>query len=475
MATEGIKYLYYSFLLLIKDDLRYIDDNKLLNSYINIIKDDNNFYLMKISQMLKKFPDLMVKIDPLIYKAYSDDLYFHIIKNHPYIDSIINNKNIPDYKIVSKADANAVAAATAAAPGVVAANIAAGSAANAVAAAAAPAAAAAAAPGVVAAGYFPLAAPAAPAAGAAPAAPAAAAAVVNALTAYNTALAAPAAGALTAAEATAAVAVAAINAYASAAAAAANVPVNYLAPAFAFAPAPATNLKIKLFCDLILFDILCRMDFNRFDNSICESNNIIKKFLTNIIPLSNALNSYTTNTINIIDNTGNNTPVTRQQFLRENKRGIEKMNDYIGNFTIPMNKKIILYKILNFLINDNFIDDNANPNPNAQIIKIMFELITHETNGCAPRTIIEELSIKGGKKSGKYEYFLCKCNFKDSLKKIVAKSAREAAKILAKKVLKDKKKSAKFTLKRMIGKKEKYYNYESHFDKSGKIIIKNQS
>jgi hypothetical protein len=105
----------------------------------------------------------------------------------------------------------------------------------------------------------------------------------------------------------------------------------------------------------------------------------------------------------------------------------------------------------------------------------MFELITHETNGCAPRTIIEELSIKGGKKSGKYEYFLCKCNFKDSLKKIVAKSAREAAKILAKKVLKDKKKSIKFTLKRMIGKKEKYYNYEAHFDKSGKIIIKNQS
>jgi hypothetical protein len=114
MATEGIKYLYYSFLLLIKDDSRYRDDNKLLNSYINNIKDDNNYYLMKISQMLKKFPDVMVKIDPLIYKAYSDDLYFHIIKNHPYIYSIINNFIIPNYKIVSKVDPNAVIAANAA-------------------------------------------------------------------------------------------------------------------------------------------------------------------------------------------------------------------------------------------------------------------------------------------------------------------------------------------------------------------------
>jgi hypothetical protein len=212
------------------------------------------------------------------------------------------------------------------------------------------------------------------------------------------------------------------------------------------------------------------MDFNKFDNLICDSNKIIKNFLNNITPLL-PINSYTTDAINIIDDTGNNATKTRQNFLKENKRGIEKMNDYIGNFTIPMNKKIILYKILNFLINDDFIDTLKN---NGQIIKVMFELITHETDGCAPKTILEELSIKGGNKSRKYEYFLCKCNFKDSLKKVVAKSAREGAKILAKKVLKGNKKSIKFTLKRMIGKKEKCYDYEARFDKKGKIIIKNQ-
>jgi len=43
------------------------------------------------------------------------------------------------------------------------------------------------------------------------------------------------------------------------------------------------------------------------------------------------------------------------------------------------------------------------------------------------------------------------------------------------KVLKDKKKSAKFSLKRMIGKKEKCYDYDVSIDKKGKIIIKNQS
>jgi hypothetical protein len=43
------------------------------------------------------------------------------------------------------------------------------------------------------------------------------------------------------------------------------------------------------------------------------------------------------------------------------------------------------------------------------------------------------------------------------------------------KVLKDKKKYVKFTLKRMIGKKEKCYDYDVSIDKKGKIIIKNQS
>jgi hypothetical protein len=41
-------------------------------------------------------------------------------------------------------------------------------------------------------------------------------------------------------------------------------------------------------------------------------------------------------------------------------------------------------------------------------------------------------------------------------------------------VLKCNKKSAKFSLKRIIGKKEKYYDYEVLIDKSRKIIIRNQ-
>ena len=454
MATEGIKYLYYSFLFLIKEDSRYIDDNKLLNSYINNIKDDNNFYLMKIAQMLKKFPDIMVKIDPLIYKAYSDDLYFHIIKNHHYFAAAAAAVGAGGAAaVLPDGYDEAIKAATAA--------------------------------GVTAAGGAP-AAPAAPAAlrsdaAGAPDAPAAlrtaAAAAVTAVTdAAAAALGVPVINAVTL------IAYSAIAAYNSA-----NDPnINNVLPAFAVAApagpavaapagpavaAPANNFKIKLFCDLILFDILCRMNFNNFDSEICESNRQISKFLTHITsPTAAANTTYNTATLNIIDNYGNINTKSRKEFLKDNKKGIEKMNDYIGNFTIPMDKKIILYKILNFLINDDFIDNSTE----AQIIKVMFELITHKTDGCAPRTILEELSINGGNKSGKYEYFLCKCNFKDSLKKVVAKSAREAAKILAKKVLKGNKKSIKFTLKRIIGKKEKYYNYEAHFDKKGKIIIKNQ-
>jgi len=77
-------------------------------------------------------------------------------------------------------------------------------------------------------------------------------------------------------------------------------------------------------------------------------------------------------------------------------------------------------------------------------------------------------------KSGNIDYHICKANFKQTFKKVSAKSSREAAKMVAMKVLKDKKKSAKFSLKRMIGKKEKCYDYDVSIDKKGKIIIKNQ-
>lgn len=90
--------------------------------------------------------------------------------------------------------------------------------------------------------------------------------------------------------------------------------------------------------------------------------------------------------------------------------------------------------------------------------------------------INQKLTFQGGynNKNGNIDYHLCKCNFKQSFKKVSAKSSREAAKIVAMKVLKGNKKSATFSLKRMVGKKEKCYDYEASLDKKGKIVIKNQ-
>jgi hypothetical protein len=87
--------------------------------------------------------------------------------------------------------------------------------------------------------------------------------------------------------------------------------------------------------------------------------------------------------------------------------------------------------------------------------------------------IVNDPNVFGGynNKQGNLTYYLCSSSVKISLKRVQAKSAREAAKMVAKKVLKGKK-SVKFSLKRMIGKKEKYYNYQASIDKSGKISIK---
>jgi len=288
MATEGIKYLYYSFLLLINDDSRYRDDNKLLNSYIHNIKDDNNFYLMKISQMLKKFPDLMVKIDPLIYKAYSDDLYFHIIKNHPYFAAAAASAAVPPaFAAAAAAAAVAAAAAAAAVPAVPAIS---------------------------------------PTANVAVPIIAAAAGRADADAVRAAAGAGAGAAAAVAAGATNLIAVAAVNAAnAAELAVPAIAPIASVFPAGS-APANATNFKIKLFCDLILFDILCRMDFNRFDPSICESNKIIIKFLKNIIHINPTPSSYN-GIITYIDDTGSiNTNTTRKNFLIENKRGLYARN-----------------------------------------------------------------------------------------------------------------------------------------------------
>jgi hypothetical protein len=218
--------------------------------------------------------------------------------------------------------------------------------------------------------------------------------------------------------------------------------------------------KNKSYCDLILFDILCRMNLYQFDGTICDDPKII--ILTDLDKPDSHID-YSTNK----DIEGK----TRKEFLVDNKNAINKINSYINLFEIQMDKKIILYQILNILIFDKFID--ITKGKGKEIAFLFSKLINTNEMGCAPRTIVEAYKT-GGNKSGKYDYYLCKCNFKESLKKVVAKTAREAAKNLAKKVLKGNKKSIKFTLKRLIGKKEKYYNYEAHFDKNGKIVIKNQ-
>jgi hypothetical protein len=272
------------------------------------------------------------------------------------------------------------------------------------------------------------------------------------------------------------------------------------------------SIDIKPFCDLVLFDILCRMRLDLFNPNV-----------GNKYPFIFDPPAYAGAGATDVDNIGGikknenlfNAPnnITIETFLTDNIKALEIIHKYIGDFEIRMEKKILLYKILqvffekiikvtkplkidqninHFETRYQLIIDNFNPrlyNSTAPAIGpgvdkaneeycidiiyayFMFYKLVKQ-GGCAPRTIVE--SYTGGNKSGKYDYYLCKCNFKESLKKVVAKTAREAAKNLAKKVLKGNKKSIKFTLKRLIGKKEKYYNYEAHFDKNGKIVIKNQ-
>ena len=148
-----------------------------------------------------------------------------------------------------------------------------------------------------------------------------------------------------------------------------------------------------------------------------------------------------------------------------------------------MEKKYKLYKILYVLLNKVYHTSQAQPTSGTAVadentenlLKIFNKLIKSDEIGCAPRTIVYGY-VDGGynNKSGDIDYHICKANFKQTFKKVSAKSSREAAKILAKKVLKGNKKSIKFSLKRMIGKKEKCYDYDVSIDKSGKIIIKNQ-
>ena len=133
----------------------------------------------------------------------------------------------------------------------------------------------------------------------------------------------------------------------------------------------------------------------------------------------------------------------------------DKLNKSIFNLSNDPNN-------LKFLKSDETelnITDFASFNKNKADLKALFE---------------EKMKIMGGynNKQGNLTYYLCGSNVKISIKKVQAKSAREAVKIIANKVLKkNEKKSVKFSIKRMIGKKEKYYNYKVSVDKTGKISI----
>jgi len=141
-----------------------------------------------------------------------------------------------------------------------------------------------------------------------------------------------------------------------------------------------------------------------------------------------------------------------------------------------MDDKIKIYAILYALIK-NLYPVGVGGNDNLR--RYFYKIVKGSDTKCAPRSFSEpytgDLSTGGyNNKNGDIKYYLCKCNFKQSFKQVSAKSSREAAKMVAMKVLKGNKKSIKFSLKRMVGKKEKCYDYEASLNNNGKIVIKNQ-
>jgi len=159
-------------------------------------------------------------------------------------------------------------------------------------------------------------------------------------------------------------------------------------------------------------------------------------------------------------------------------KGIVKVIEIGANpASFSMTLKIFVYTILYILLRKYYnIDHNGNKN----VRRYYYAITNGSVMKCAPMSVKTQmqsydLSIGGyNNKNGNIDYHLCKCNFKQSFKKVSAKSSREAAKMVAMKVLKGNKKSATFSLKRMVGKKEKCYDYEASLDKKGKIVIKNQ-
>jgi hypothetical protein len=122
---------------------------------------------------------------------------------------------------------------------------------------------------------------------------------------------------------------------------------------------------------------------------------------------------------------------------------------------------------------DNIYNEIDQLNSNISTIKTTF-------NDAGANEVITKLEVffnkienivRGGYNKNMNEFKIFKANFKQNIKKVYAKNAREGAKLIAMKILKGNKKSIKFTL---IGKKEKVYNYQAYIDEQGKIKIKNQ-
>jgi hypothetical protein len=235
----------------------------------------------------------------------------------------------------------------------------------------------------------------------------------------------------------------------------------------------------------ILYDILTNYkndtsitepDVKFNDDYACDSHikaieNINKKKIIIDINADNNIVKITINDTYTIDNAniGNNDLIQSIQYIYGFLAIKKTVNEQTLN-NINMDEKIHIYTILYILIKTFY-------NANTDVKNLYKKIIIEPTTRCAPRSVFETLDeITGGynNKSGDIEYQICKCNFKQNIKKVSAKSAREAAKIVANKVLKGDKKSITFSLKRIIGKKEKCYDYNASIDKSGKILIKSQ-
>ena len=240
------------------------------------------------------------------------------------------------------------------------------------------------------------------------------------------------------------------------------------------------NMKLN-----ILYDILTNYkndtsitepDVKFNDDYACDSHikaieNINKKKIIIDINADNNIVKITINDTYTIDNAniGNNDLIQSIQYIYGFLAIKKTVNEQTLN-NINMDEKIHIYTILYILIKTFY-------NANTDVKNLYKKIIIEPTTRCAPRSVFETLDeITGGynNKSGDIEYQICKCNFKQNIKKVSAKSAREAAKIVANKVLKGDKKSITFSLKRIIGKKEKCYDYNASIDKSGKILIKSQ-